>query len=534
MQKLRKGLSFMINRKSALAFATWLYTIERASQQAASAGDVSCAEPHDQPRDVSWLVGVAPDVWVELKRRMESMRRSMGHFLNRELSRGWGAWVEMAVERATFMQKLRKGLSFMINRQARSGLWHLAQSVFGVSTIRCLVRCAYMNRNLARGWVAWIELWAEKKRKMESMRRSMGHFLNRELSRGWGAWVEMAIERATFMQKLRKGLSFMINRKLAVGFASWRMNALGRPARGCDPMAKALSYFMNRELARGWMCWVTTWEEVRRKMIALRRGLVISSTASSRAAGVAWVEMAVERAAFMQKLRKGLSFMINRKSALAFATWLAIERAWRLASDDQDVEGAEPHDQPRAVSRLVAWHADVGGAQGAAGVDARSLGHILNRELSRGWGAWVEMAIERAEFMQKLRKGLSLHDEPQARVGFATWREASRNGRSDGEGAAHLLNRELSRGWRHGTRRGRRRRRSGVDAQEPRPHAEPRAVARLGRVGRDGDRARGVHAEAAQGLSIMVNRKLAVGFATWRRGDWPLRDDPMAKALSTS
>ena len=47
---------------------------------------------------------------------------ALGHFLNRELSRGWGAWVEMAVERAAFMQKLRKGLSFMVNRKSALAL----------------------------------------------------------------------------------------------------------------------------------------------------------------------------------------------------------------------------------------------------------------------------------------------------------------------------------------------------------------------------------------------------------------------------
>jgi len=35
----------------------------------------------------------------------------------------------------------------------------------------------------------------------------------------------------------------------------------------------------------------------------------------------------------------------------------------------------------------------------------KSLGHMLNRGLSRGFGGWTEMAAERAEFMLKLRKG---------------------------------------------------------------------------------------------------------------------------------
>ena len=50
-------------------------------------------------------------------------------------------------------------------------------------------------------------MYAEQKRKMESMRRSMSHMLNRELSRGYGAWSEMVADQKAFMQKLRQGLS---------------------------------------------------------------------------------------------------------------------------------------------------------------------------------------------------------------------------------------------------------------------------------------------------------------------------------------
>jgi hypothetical protein len=43
----------------------------------------------------------------------------------------------------------------------------------------------------------------------------------------------------------------------------------------------------------------------------------------------------------------------------------------------------------------------------------KALGHLTNRGLSRGWGAWTEMLEERKAFLQLLRKGLSfmLHRE---------------------------------------------------------------------------------------------------------------------------
>ena len=47
--------------------------------------------------------------------------RSLAHLLNRELSRGFGAWVEMAASERGVREKLRKGLSFMVNRKLALG-----------------------------------------------------------------------------------------------------------------------------------------------------------------------------------------------------------------------------------------------------------------------------------------------------------------------------------------------------------------------------------------------------------------------------
>ena len=70
--------------------------------------------------------GCAGTRCMQQKRKMESMRRSMSHMLNRELSRGWSAWSEMAAERKRFMQKLRKGFSGMVNRKLAVGLCDVA------------------------------------------------------------------------------------------------------------------------------------------------------------------------------------------------------------------------------------------------------------------------------------------------------------------------------------------------------------------------------------------------------------------------
>ena len=92
---------------------------------------------------------------------------------------------------------------------------------------------------------------------MASMKKSLIHLLNRELSRGFVAWVEMAEEARYFMQKLRKGLSMFTNRGLALGFAGWLhcVSLAHSQERKKAAMGKALSFFVNRELSRGWLGW---------------------------------------------------------------------------------------------------------------------------------------------------------------------------------------------------------------------------------------------------------------------------------------
>ena len=49
------------------------------------------------------------------------MRRSLGHLLNKELSRGWKGWTGMIAARAEHMQKLDHAMRHMLNRKLGVG-----------------------------------------------------------------------------------------------------------------------------------------------------------------------------------------------------------------------------------------------------------------------------------------------------------------------------------------------------------------------------------------------------------------------------
>ena len=46
-----------------------------------------------------------------------------------------------------------------------------------------------MNRKLSAGFIGWVATWEEKRRKMQSMRRGLGHMLNRKLSMCFETWL---------------------------------------------------------------------------------------------------------------------------------------------------------------------------------------------------------------------------------------------------------------------------------------------------------------------------------------------------------
>jgi hypothetical protein len=168
--------------------------------------------------------------------------------LNSGLSRGWGAWVAMAVERAEVMRKLRKGLSRMISRKLALGFdrWIAAFAPRDDPMTKALL--FVLNREMARGWIAWRTLRVVLKAKRESMHKSLIHLIRRELSLGFGAWLTMAIKCADFKRKLRMSLSIMVHRRLALGLACWRSAWRSALASQDDPMSKALEMIEMIEL----------------------------------------------------------------------------------------------------------------------------------------------------------------------------------------------------------------------------------------------------------------------------------------------
>ena len=239
------------------------------------------------------------------------MSRAIKYLLNSGLSRGWGAWLEMAAMEHELVQMLRKGLSFILFHKeapAFAGWRHFVvvkkDAERGWGMIGRALK--YLKHHeLARCLNAWRSTFAEETRKEGSLRRALGHFVHRELSVGWSTWAAEAAEgvrlgellynclrtivlqreslalrgwKHAHRQRVRKlnamahAFRHLRNQKLSAGWGTWVAKTARRGGAMHQLLSRSMHFLLNHELSRVWNQWVTTWAELERKRAALRRG----------------------------------------------------------------------------------------------------------------------------------------------------------------------------------------------------------------------------------------------------------------------
>ena len=206
----------------------------------------------------------------------------------------------------------------------------------------------------------------------------------------------------------------------------------------------------------------------------------------------AWAEMVAMKKEFFQLLRKGLSFMMNRKLALGYAGWKEgwLHRVGRGIAASS-MSRALSYFVNRELSRgWVGWRATYEELVAKrASLRRGGLSHMMNRKLSAGWNAWFEMVAMKHEFVQLLRKGLSMMVNRKLALGYAGWRYAwevaTGKGAAPGPWAGHgVLHQPRALARLAGlVCDGREASQARRDAPQPQAHGEPQAQRRLECVG---------------------------------------------------
>ena len=133
-----------------------------------------------------------------------------------------------------------------------------------------------------------------------------------------------------------------------------------------------------------------------------------------------WVSFAVTHAPSLRLIRTGVTFWTHRTLALGLAKWskaLALMRALRTA---RPLSKALSYCLKRELARgWVGWLTRCAVLRATRGTMRMGLLRLNHRGLSRGWGAWLEMTMERrherVEALRLLRKGVALDTALQNR-----------------------------------------------------------------------------------------------------------------------
>ena len=408
------------------------------------------------------------------------MARSIGHLLHAETSRAWRVWAEMATERATMLQMLRRGVGAFANRQlfAAWSSWIEAAGLLRNWKRRKLRKeqkgraLGFLrNQNLAKGWLTW----RAEHRSLTLMRRTVKRLRNRKLGRAYGSWVEMAVERARYLKTLRRGLSRLLNRQLAVSFTTWAarcprvdkdgpmantlrsvfgtgaapaLHWLGYAETPEEKMVRVLKRLRQRDLSRGW----TQWAALLPGLFRLRRALGRLLHSQLARGWGSWVALAMARAKQLQLLAPCAIYMLNLELVRGLATWAracrririmsrsaghmrsqSVARGWRSWAHMVARRATAREKLFESGGRAVRFLLHQGVVRGWRGwmqmvadrrVKRRCLQHLLYRGLVRGFRGWLWMVKQRTAALQVLRHSVGKMLHRQLATGLYTWRRA--------------------------------------------------------------------------------------------------------------
>lgn len=443
MQMLRKGLSFILFHKEAPAFAGWRHFVVVKKDAERGWGMIGRALKYLKHHELARCLNAWRSTFAEETRKEGSLRRALGHFVHRELSVGWSTWAAEAAEgvrlgellynclrtivlqreslalrgwKHAHRQRVRK-LNAMAHafRHLRNqklsagwGTWVAKTARRGGAMHQLLSRSMHflLNHELSRVWNQWVTTWAELERKRAALRRGFGHLKLRFRSRGWNAWAARTHETRETLRLVRRGLSFILFRRRALGFAGWKdfVQVEARRRHKTGQMTHALRHLMLRRLSgRGWMTWCGLHRQTKALRLSLGRAVGHFLHQRKSKGWNGWKERAAVRSHNRRLVRNALGFVRSTKLAHGLAGWkFTLDYFAQKREHARGMTLAIMHLMCRRslAKGWLTWHAKWGEYDKARRGLRRGLGHFLHRQLSRGFVAWVEMAVDMRAYLE--------------------------------------------------------------------------------------------------------------------------------------
>ena len=382
--------------------------------------------------------------WLELIEAIKHRAAAMHHLTHRGLSRGWNGWLA-AWQESSQTRNASKGSMGRLMHRERVRCWnawmeHAAELRADKAFLGRLIR-----RESVLCWNAWMEHAAERRAERHALRRGLGRLINRQLTSAWGAWAGLAAFRGQQLRIVRKSASKMLHSRLAAAIETWYSlvipgaNDPAAPPRGVihalrragwvvsvrmDPLAGAVGAgMMKTPFAKGSSTPGTgppasspslgLFDKVPSPASSLRSPtprspfLGGSTTPYAHCGGERWVVPANQHRVVLVAERTVDAHLLKYSSA-AEAT--PMSRAIGFLTN-------------RELSR--GWQAWLVLFQICCTRNSLQIGllRLMHRQLHRGWSTWAAMAAANSPLMHLARKAMHRLANRQMAFGFTTWRD---------------------------------------------------------------------------------------------------------------
>ena len=306
------------------------------------------------------------------------------------------------------------------------------------------------KRDLTRGWVAWSDLYLEQRRRNHLLRAAGNKLTKPKLSAAYRMWFmdwqEEAVAKASMTVEQRMGQQLLeTQQRLKDALAALE---LAKQA-GFDGMSEleyqkqledakeeernkrikqvqdmAVRRIGKRDLTRGWTAWHDQWDEKqRRKRMLKAAGVKLLKPKMVYAYSFwrrGWMEetLASSKMTMGQRLQQALderNEMQTQLAAVITGLKKELEEARQAMLDGRGME-AELQRQLDEKLRLEK-------EKRVEHTKEMAVRRVLKRDLSRGWGAWSDMYLQKRRQQSMLKKASARLTKPKLIHSFVSWKK---------------------------------------------------------------------------------------------------------------
>jgi len=425
LRQVRRTMMKLTGSKAALALRRWCAAAEMRAAQTAAKERFGRFITHLMHRGMSraWLQWSSSTSkrFHASSALFFSSRRAVARMLSFQLSRAWQAWVVQAGSRLTALHKLRAAVA-MFTRRDMVGAVRAWQSACRAAATLAHALSSMMCLQVSYAWRSWSEWHKRRTGALWRMRVAVMKLTGSKAALAFSRWCEAAVlglRQAELTGRLIGVMHRLMHRSMSRAWTSWSSDS-SKSAHTREIMSMTLYLLQQRNLKKGFRHWQQVMAAVGRQ----RRRLVANLFQSPVARALrAWRSTAAEGNEKLQKVRRGLVYLMSRELVGAFNLWVHRATAASVISNAV-LFMLQQHGQHHVLGWAYRiWHSAATKSSYASWALGNACARMVRTEQLRAWLSWIDMAQARLEALRKLSRAVGVIVHREAALAFGGWSE---------------------------------------------------------------------------------------------------------------